>query len=75
MTNEEILENYGSYVTDWYCVEAFIKDGSFYYRYEDADPVTEPGQIHHLKITAVGAEPVSVCVKEFHEAQKGIKLK
>ena len=49
MTNEEILENYGSYVTDWYCVEAFIKDGSFYYRYEDADPVTEPGQIHHLK--------------------------
>lgn len=75
MNREDVVEHYGDLVSDWYCVEAYLKDGALYYRYDAAEPVTEPGQITFNKIAEVDAEPVLVNTIEFHEAQKGDKLK
>lgn len=76
MNREQVAEHYGELVSDWLCIEAYIGlDGALYYRHDDADPVTEPGQITFNKISEVGAEPVQVTTVEFHEAQKGDKLK
>ncbi len=76
MTRDEVMEAYGDVVADWDCLEAYVgPDGAFYYRYDLANPVTEPGQITFQKIVSVGGEKIPVSSKEFHEAQKGIKLK
>ena len=76
MNKEQVTENYADLVSDWYCAEAYIGlDGALYYRYDAADPVPEPGQITFNKISEVGADPVQVTTVEFHEAQKGDKLK
>lgn len=75
MNKEQVVSNYSEMVSDWYCVEAYLYNGALYYRYDAADPVTEPGQISFNKIVEVGSEPVSVSSIEFHEAQKGDKLK
>ncbi len=76
MTLDQVNEAFGDIVSDWFCVEAYIgPDGAFYYRRDAAEPVTEPGQIEFKKIVEVGAEPVAVSSVEFHEAQKGTKLK
>ena len=75
MNREEALEKYGNIVADWLCMEAYVKDGALYYRYDAVSPVTEPGQITFNKITDDSSEPVQVGSVEFHEAQKGDKLK
>ena len=75
MNREQVVEKYGELLADWYCVEAYIHDESLYYRYDAAEPVTEPGQISFKKITDTSSEPIYVSVLEFHEAQKGDKLK
>ena len=76
MNKEQVAANYADLIGDWYCVEAYIGlDGALYYRYDAAEPVTEPGQITFNKITEVGADPVQITTVEFHEAQKGDKLK
>lgn len=76
MNRDQVMEHYAEVVGDWLCVEAYIGlDGALYYRHDAADPVTEPGQITFNKIVEVGAEPVLVGTVEFHEAQKGDKLK
>lgn len=76
MNREQVIEHYGDLVADWYCVEAYLGlDGALYYRYDAADPVTEPGQITFYRIAEAGADPVPVTTVEFHEAQKGDKLK
>ena len=75
MNREDVAEKYMDLVSDWLCVDAYIKDGALYYRYDAADPVTEPGQITFNKITDDAGEPVQVTTVEFHEAQKGDKLK
>ena len=76
MNKDQVIEHYGDLVADWYCVESYLgRDGALYYRYDAADPVTEPGQITYNKIAQVGADPVQVGTVEFHEAQKGDKLK
>lgn len=75
MNREEALEKFGSIVSDWNCMEAYVKDGALYYRYDAANPVTEPGQITFNKIIDGATDPVQVCTVEFHEAQKGEKLK
>ena len=76
ITLEEVQEKYSDLVGDWYCMEAYIgPDGALYYRQDATEPVTEPGQIAFNKIVEVGADPVPVTAVEFHEAQKGTKLK
>ncbi len=76
MNKEQVTANYADLIGDWYCVEAYIGlNGALYYRYDAAEPVTEPGQITFNKISEVGADPVQVTTVEFHEAQKGDKLK
>lgn len=76
MNLEQVTESYGDLVSDWLCIEAYIGyDGALYYRKDATEPVTEPGQIEFMKITEVGADPVPVNANEFHEAQKGTKLK
>lgn len=75
MNREQVAEKYGDLIADWYCVEAYIYNGDLYYRYDAAEPVTEPGQITFNKVTDSSSEPVQVLVAEFHEAQKGDKLK
>lgn len=76
MTLDQVTESYGDLVADWFCIEAYIgPDGALYYRKDETEPVTEPGQIAFCKIAEVGAEPVKVSSVEFHEAQKGTKLK
>ena len=75
MDRETVAESYAELVGDWYCVEAYLKDGALYYRYDAADPVTEPGQITFNKIVDGATEPEQVGTVEFHEAQKGDKLK
>ena len=75
MNREEALEKYGNIVSDWLCMEAYVKDGALYYRRDAVSPVTEPGQIAFCKIVDGSDEPVAVGSVEFHEAQKGDKLK
>ncbi|MCI2242610.1 hypothetical protein [Adlercreutzia faecimuris] len=76
MTLDQVTESYGDLVADWNCIEAYIgPDGALYYRYDETEPVTEPGQITFNKVAEVGADPVPVSSVEFHEAQKGTKLK
>ena len=76
MNKDQVIEHYGDLVADWYCVEAYLgRDGALYYRYDAADPVTEPGQITFYKIVEPGADPVAVNTVAFHEALKGDKLK
>ncbi len=76
MTLEEVQINYADLINDWLCVEAYVgRDGALYYRHDDADPVTAPGQITFNKITNIGATPAQITTVEFHEAQKGNKLK
>ncbi len=75
MDKELVLEKYGELINDWFCVEAYISKGELFYRYDAAEPVTEPGQISFNKITDATSEPVKVSIVEFHEAQKGDKLK
>jgi hypothetical protein len=75
MDRDQVAAKYGEMLSSSACAEAYIKDGSLYYRYETADPVTEPGQITYNRIDDGQTEPVKVSVKEFHEAQKGDKLK
>ena len=76
MNKEQVAEHYAGLVGDWLCMEAYIgRDGALYYRWDAADPVTDPGQITYNKIAQVGADPVQVGTVEFHEAQKGDKLK
>lgn len=76
MNKDQVIEHYGDLVADWYCVEAYLgRDGALYYRYDAADPVTEPGQITFYKIMEPAADPVAVDTVAFHEAQKGDKLK
>ena len=75
MTLDQVTESYGDLIADWYCVEAYIgPDGALYYRYDAAEPVTEPGQITFYKVAEVGAEPVAVSSVVSHEAQTGTKL-
>ena len=75
MTRDEVIEKYGELLADYGCVEAYVgRDGAFYYRYDAAYPVTEPGQISFNKVID-GADPVPCTTVEFHEAQKGDKLK
>lgn len=82
MNREEVMEMYGEMIASDNCLEAYIAEhgdcviGSFYYRY-DADPlpVREAGQISFNRVDALGAEPVKVTTKEFHQAQFGDKLK
>ena len=57
-------------------MEAYLgRDGALYYRYDAADPVTEPCQITFCKMMEPGADQVAVETVAFHEAQKGDKLK
>lgn len=58
MNKDQVIEHYGDLVADWYCVEAYLgRDGALYYRYDAADPVTEPGQITFYKIMEPGGRP------------------
>ena len=78
MTSEEAKERFGGLVADWFCTEAYVGrfDGKFYYRYESAHPVTEAGQIKFYCVADDEDLPGSpIGAKEFHEAQKGFKLK
>lgn len=76
MNREQVAEAYGDLISGRPCVEAYIGlDGALYYRYDAAEPVTEPGQITFNMIKEIGADPVKVSTVEFHEAQKGDKLK
>lgn len=75
MNRDNVAERYAELVGDWFCVEAYLYEGDLYYRYDAADPVTEPGQITFNRIADAGGDPVPVSVAEFHQAQKGDKLK
>ena len=75
MNREDVAEKYGELVSDWYCVEAYLKDGALYYRYDAPAPVIEPGQITFNKITDGAGEPAQATTVEFRGAQKGDKLK
>ena len=75
MTRDEAREKYADLVYDFYCDEAYWKDGVLYYRYMNAYPTVKPGDLAFLKVLEDGAEPVPCTSVEFHEAQKAIKIK